>query len=365
MRTLFLLLAGAALAASPAMAQGRGGDAPPGKGGGGGPPGKGGGPEDRGGGPDRGGPPAGKGGRGDDRGGPDRGGPGRDDRGARGDRADRGPPPPPAPIARADRDLADVRDGGGAQGKGPGGRGRTDPGWDQQRRDGQPGRGWGPNGPGPDPKGKAWGRRDRDAWVAGPPRVIEGCPPGAIRRGAACLLPTRAQPFWGDGPDRYDAWYGRYADWRNDGRYDYRYDDGYLYRTGAGSNIVSAFLPLLGGALFGGNVWPQAATDYQVPEYYGDYFGYDKGLDYRYADGALLGVNPALGSIDGIAALLTGNAWGVGQAMPAGYDFYNVPPQFRDRYADSADHWYRYSDGQLYDIDPTTRIVQQIIQLVT
>ncbi|WP_294287179.1 hypothetical protein [uncultured Sphingomonas sp.] len=350
MRGLCLLLAGAALAASPALSQGRGPDGPPGKGGGG--------PEDKGGPQGKGGP-EGKGGRGGDRG-PDRDSPGRGDRGGRDwDRADRGPPPPP-PGARGDRDYADARGWEGTKGKRPGGKG-----WDEKGWDGPQGKGWGPDGPGPDPKGKAWGRRDRDAWFAGPPRVIEGCPPGAVRRGDACLLPTRAQPFWGGGTDRYDGWYGRYADWRRDPQYDYRYDDGYLYRTNTGTNIVSAFLPLLGGALFGGNIWPQAATDYQVPDYYGDYFGYNDGLDYRYGDGAILGVNPASGSIDGIAALLTGNQWAVGQAMPAGYDFYNVPPQFRDRYADSGEHLYRYSDGQLYDVDPTTRIVQQIIQLVT
>ncbi|MBN2973644.1 hypothetical protein JW805_16680 [Roseomonas aeriglobus] len=363
MRGLCLLLAGAALAAAPALSQGRGPDGPPGKGGGG---------------PGRGGPPAGKGGgdrgpdrvgpaKGPDRGRQDRAGPDRDrttqaDRGRpKQNRADRGPPPPPPSAgARDERYVADARGWDEPRGKGLGAKRQDDRGFDGPR-----GKGWGPDGAGPDPKGKAWGRRDRAAWAAGPPRVIEGCPLGAVRRGDACLLPTRARPLWADGPDRYDGWYGRYADWRNDPRYDYRYDDGYLYRTNSGSNIVSAFLPLLGGALFGGNIWPQAATDYQVPEYYGDYFGYNDGLDYRYGDGAILGVNPTSGAIDGIAALLTGSQWSVGQSMPPGYDFYNVPPQFRDRYADNDEHLYRYSDGQLYDVDPTTRIVRQIIQLVT
>ncbi|MBM3927256.1 MAG: hypothetical protein FJ335_02185 [Sphingomonadales bacterium] len=369
MRGLVVVLASAAIAVSPIWAQGRGNDGPPGKGGGG-PEGKG-----RGAG-DRGGPPAGKGGQGGSRGpergpdrggpgsdrgpdrradrggpgGPDRGGPGRDDRRGPGwDRADRGPPPPPGR-----RDVADARGWDGPKGKGRENRGP----------DGPKGRGWGP-GDGPPPKGNAWGRRGRDAWFAIAPQAVALCPPATVRRGDACLLPARARRLWADDAGRSDLWYGRWADWRDDRQYDYRYDDGYLYRTSTGSNIISAILPLLGGALFGGNVWPQAATDYQVPAYYGDYFGYNDGLDYRYGDGAILGVNPTSGSIDGIAALLTGNQWAVGQAMPAGYDFYNVPPQFRDRYVDDAQHWYRYSDGQVYDVDPTTQIVRQIIQLVT
>ena len=51
--------------------------------------------------------------------------------------------------------------------------------------------------------------------------------------------------------------------------------------------------------------------------------------------------------------------------MPAGYDVYNVPYQYRDRYVDTAQSQYRYSDGYVYQVDPTTRLVQAAIQLLT
>ena len=204
---------------------------------------------------------------------------------------------------------------------------------------------------------------DGGRWYDGGSVVINGCPPGLAKKNNGCLPPGQARKVWGN-PQRYDNWYGNWGSWRDDARYDYRYADGYLYRINRQTSGVIGFLPLLGGALFGGNVWPQSYTDYAVPQYYDSYYGYNDGLDYRYADGAIFGVNPSSGAIDAIAALLTGNAWNVGQRMPAGYDFYNVPPPYRDRYVDTGDLMYRYSDGYVYQIDPTTMLVQQAIEML-
>ena len=63
--------------------------------------------------------------------------------------------------------------------------------------------------------------------------------------------------------------------------------------------------------------------------------------------------------------MLTGSDWAVGQPMPAGYDFYNVPPEFRGRYADRPDAWYRYSDGYVYRVNPTDRLIQEAVQLLS
>jgi hypothetical protein len=63
--------------------------------------------------------------------------------------------------------------------------------------------------------------------------------------------------------------------------------------------------------------------------------------------------------------LLTGNSIGVGQPMPPGYEVYNVPYSYRDQYVDGPDWNYRYSDGSIYQIDPTTQLVQAAIQLLT
>ena len=67
----------------------------------------------------------------------------------------------------------------------------------------------------------------------------------------------------------------------------------------------------------------------------------------------------------GIAALLTGDDIAVGQRLPAGYDAYNVPYAYRDRYRDGPDAMYRYSDGYVYQVDPTTRVVAAVIDLLT
>ena len=132
------------------------------------------------------------------------------------------------------------------------------------------------------------------------------------------------------------------------------------------SGSDAQFGPASGYILYGGNAWPTnyAPQNYQVSPYYSRYFGYNDGLDYRYADGAILGVNPQTQTIDGIAALLTGNQWNVGSPMPAGYDLYNVPPAYRNQYLDSPTSMYRYSDGYVYQVDPKTQLVQQAIQLL-
>lgn len=186
--------------------------------------------------------------------------------------------------------------------------------------------------------------------------LIRGCPPGLARKNNGCLPPGQMRQFT---PSRYDYLWDR----RNDD-YRYRYDNGYLYRTDSQGGLLG-YLPLLGGALGLGQVWP-TQYDYQpAPTYYTQYYGLGDRYDYRYADGVLYGLDPQTQSISQVAALLTGQSWNVGQRMPAGYDVYNVPYGYRDRYADSADSWYRYNDGYVYQVDPTTQLVQAVIQLLT
>lgn len=193
--------------------------------------------------------------------------------------------------------------------------------------------------------------------------VTSDCPPGLAKKNNGCLPPGQARQIqarqlqaprsWGDWyPVRY------YGD-----SYDWRYGNGSLYRIGDGG-LVSAIVPLLGGALFGGQLWPTQYTDYAVPTYYDRYYGFDDGSDYRYAQNAIFEVDPQSNMIEGVVALLTGDPWTVGQRMPAGYDFYNVPPDWRGRYADTPDSWYRYSDGYVYEVDPTTQLVRAVIELI-
>jgi hypothetical protein len=200
----------------------------------------------------------------------------------------------------------------------------------------------------------------RSAWSP----LIQGCPPGLAKKHNGCIPPGQARKIWGyDEP--YANWYA-YPNWyRYDDRYDWRYNDGYLYRVDRTTLLISAFLPLLGGALYQGNIWPSDYDEYAVDPYYARYYGNDGDYDYRYADGAVFAVDRGSQRIENIVALLTGDRWSVGSRLPDGYDIYNVPPEYRDRYYDSDAAWYRYSDGYIYEIDPATLLVRKLIELLS
>jgi hypothetical protein len=191
-----------------------------------------------------------------------------------------------------------------------------------------------------------------------PERVaVRGCPPGLARKYNGCLPPGQARQL-AESQNWYRSW------WSVPDRTNYSYDDGYLYRLG-GDGRIASFVPLLGGSLWNGAAWPSDYQGYELDPYHTDYYGLNDGLDYRYADGAIFGVDPSNQLIQSIVALIAGDDWAVGQAMPAGYDLYNVPYDYRDQYADTPDAMYRYADGYVYEVDPTSRLVEAAIQLIS
>ena len=191
--------------------------------------------------------------------------------------------------------------------------------------------------------------------------IIDGCPPGLAKKRNGCNPPgqvkDRDRTIFGY---EYRPRYFGLNSYRDDR---YRYNDGYLVRYGDG-NRISGWIPLLGGALATGNVWPQRYDSYQLPNYYVDYYDLGGPDRYRYADNVIYRVDAGDAAITSIAALLTGDEFVVGQRMPQGYDVYNVPYAYRDRYYDSPEAMYRYSDGQIYRMDPTTQLVQAVIGLL-
>lgn len=186
--------------------------------------------------------------------------------------------------------------------------------------------------------------------------LIAGCPPGLAKRNNGCLPPGQERKV---ARARYDYLWGQ-----RDRDAVYRYEDGYLYRMDRSGSLLG-YLPVLGGALSPGAVWPAQYAYQPVPPYHADYFRLNAPYDYRYADGALYGVDPRTQAISQVVALLTGQPITVGQPMPAGYDVYNVPYAYRNQYVDSPESRYRYSDGYVYRVDPTTQLVQAAIQLLT
>jgi hypothetical protein len=197
-------------------------------------------------------------------------------------------------------------------------------------------------------------QRDRDRGL------IAGCPPGLAKKDNGCLPPGQARQIArAAGADRYDwLWRTRGDDSR------YRYENGYLYRMNQQGSLLG-HVPVLGGALAPGATWPSQFAYQQAPDYYARYFGLPQGRDYRYADGALYGVDPQTQRISQVAALLTGQNLSVGQPLPSGYDVYNVPYAHRAQYADNANEMYRYNDGYVYQADPKTQLVTAVIQLLT
>lgn len=197
------------------------------------------------------------------------------------------------------------------------------------------------------------------------------CPPGLAKKGNGCMPPgqakkhfTRGQRIerdWFDGyrvPVAYQSFYQDTPD------YYYSYDDsGYIYRADRGSDLISAIIPLFGGGFGIGQPLPAGFDAYNVPmQYRDDYYDTDESL-YRYGDNAIYRVDNQSGLIEGIVALLGGDL-NVGQELPDGYDAYNLPMDYRDEYQDSDESLYRYADGNIYQVDAKTQIIQAIVEML-
>ena len=142
----------------------------------------------------------------------------------------------------------------------------------------------------------------------------------------------------------------------------YRYDDGsgYLYQVRRSDNVVSSLVPLLGGAFAVGQPMPYAYRGYNVPSGFSSLYYNSPDRYYSYGGGAIYQVDPSTQLIQSVVQLLSGNSFGVGQMLPANYGVYNVPDAYRDRYYDTADSWYRYNDGYIYQVDPYSRRIEDM-----
>ncbi|WP_265587517.1 hypothetical protein [Sphingomicrobium arenosum] len=196
--------------------------------------------------------------------------------------------------------------------------------------------------------------------------MIDGCPPGLAKKNNGCLPPGQAKKMYGQRvPTDYaerrlsgvlSDWFGR------DDRYDYRYGDDYIYRLGS-NGLINALIPLYdrrGYYYPVGTRYPSAYDSYNLPYQYRRY--YDDPY-YRYGDGAIYRVDPETQLIRSVVSLLTGDL-GVGQPLPSAYSVYNVPYAYRETYYDSPQNMYRYSDGYIYRVDPTTMLIAEAIKAV-
>jgi hypothetical protein len=213
--------------------------------------------------------------------------------------------------------------------------------------------------------------------------LINGCPPGLWMKDNGCLPPGQAKKLVGTViPTSLRAasmplvLQSFYPD--NDDYY-YRYQNGYLYNVDRSSNLVNALLPLIGGGYTPGMMFPTAYAPYyssgtNFPSWYGnsyvaDSYGWDafypdsQYVDYRYLNGNVYGVDPYTGLIEDVIPTY-GYGYGVGQVLPAGYGYYNVPTDYRSLYYNTPDANYWYAPGAIYQVDPSTQLISAVASLL-
>ena len=200
-------------------------------------------------------------------------------------------------------------------------------------------------------------------------RVPFDCPPGLDRKNNGCLPPGQAMKLVGApllasfADDRVPL---QYRNWYPDNdNFMYRSGDGFIYRVNRSNNLVDGLIPLFGGGGYYalGDPWPQPYNFYNVPSQYQSYWPDNGPYAYRFGDGAIYQLDPTTNAVNAIVALLAGDM-GVGSRLPIGYDTYNVPLAYRSQYYDTPDAWYRYNDGYIYRVDPTTRLITAVIDAI-
>lgn len=143
----------------------------------------------------------------------------------------------------------------------------------------------------------------------------------------------------------------------------YRYGYGYVYETDCVSGLVEDVIPTYNNGYGVGQVLPASYGYYNVPYAYRGYYSDNDDYYYRYAPGAIYRVDRETSLISAVASLLTGGL-SVGQPLPMGYNSYNVPMAYRSNYYDTPDTWYRYNNGYIYSVDPTTQLVTAIVRAI-
>lgn len=176
----------------------------------------------------------------------------------------------------------------------------------------------------------------------------------------AALIGQQMQPYYANNayrPSYFSSFYPNSP-------YDcYRYGYGYVYETDCASGLIEDVIPTYDRGYGVGQVLPASYGYYNLPNAYRGY--YDDGDDYyyRYAPGAIYRVDRSTSLISAVAALLSGGL-SVGQPLPTGYSSYNVPLAYRSSYFDTPDMWYRYNNGSIYSVDPTTQLVTAIVRAI-
>jgi hypothetical protein len=141
---------------------------------------------------------------------------------------------------------------------------------------------------------------------------------------------------------------------------DYRYLNGNVYGVDPYTGMIEDVIPTYAYGYGVGQMLPASYGYYNVPYQYRDMYYNTPDYNYWYAPGAIYQVDPQSQLITAVASLLAPGL-SIGQQLPYGYDMYNVPMDYRSTYYDTPNAWYRYNNGYIYQVDPTTRLVTAIV----
>ena len=139
-----------------------------------------------------------------------------------------------------------------------------------------------------------------------------------------------------------------------------RYVNGTIYQVDCVTGMIVDVIPLYAGGYGVGQLLPTGYGYYNVPYQYRDMYYDTSNSGYWYAPGAIYQYDPSSSMITSVAALLS-PGFNIGQPLPLGYDAYNVPYGYRSTYYDTPTAWYRYNNGYIYQVDPTTQLVTAIV----
>ena len=177
-----------------------------------------------------------------------------------------------------------------------------------------------------------------------------------------------APSYWGLNsfyPSSYDYGYG-YNGYGYNG-YGYgsqnlcnRYANGVIYQVDCVTGMIVDVVPTYAGGYGVGQMLPSAYSTYNVPYQYRSMYYDTSDYGYWYAPGAIYQYDPQSSLITSVAALLS-PGFSVGQPLPTGYSTYNVPYSYRSTYYDTPNAWYRYNNGYIYQVDPTTQLVSAVV----
>jgi hypothetical protein len=198
--------------------------------------------------------------------------------------------------------------------------------------------------------------------------LIDGCPPGLDKKNNGCLPPGQAKKLVGTLiPTKLRSSLlplGLRDYWQDNDDYYYRYNDGYLYGVDRDTNLIASLLPLFGGGYTLGQTFPYQSSAYYMPSYYQPFYQDTADSWYRYNDGYVYAIDPYSGMIDNIIPTYD-YGYGVGQMLPTSYSYYNLPYPYRSYYSDNDDYYYRYAPGAIYQVDRDSQLISAVVSLLS